>query len=71
MCGFNLKPRERLHILLNNGTRDFQNSPPFEISACFYVTITDNFERSHYFNFATSFLENENPFLKTELPFFS
>ena len=57
--------------LLKSGTRDFQYSPPFERSACFYVTISGNFERFHCFNFETDFLENENPFQKTELPFFS
>ena len=33
--GFILKPTERAYILLKNGTRDFQNSPPFERSAWF------------------------------------
>ena len=28
--------------------RDFQNSPPFKRSACFYVTISAIFERSQY-----------------------
>ena len=43
-------------------TRDFQNSPPLERFACFYVTINENFERFQSFNFETDFLENENPF---------
>ena len=42
--GFILKPTERAQVLLKNGTRHFQNSPPFERSACFYVTITGNFK---------------------------
>ena len=50
---------------------DFQNSPPFERSACFYVTIMGNFERFQYFNFETNFLENENLFQKTGVLFFS
>ena len=50
---------------------DFQNSPPFERSACFYVTISENFEHFQYFNFEADFLENENFFQKTGLPFFS
>ena len=33
---FVLKPTERAQLLLKNGTRDFQNSPPFQISACFF-----------------------------------
>ena len=57
-----------------NGTRDFQNSPPLERSASFYVTISENFERFQYFNFKTDFLENENLRLKmhhfhTKLPY--
>ena len=43
-----------------NGTRDFQNSPPFARLTCFYVTISRNFERFQYFNFETAFLDNEN-----------
>ena len=39
---------------------DFQNSPLFERSACFYVTITGNFERFQYFNFEKNFLIREN-----------
>ena len=50
---------------------DFQNSPPFEKSACFYVTMAGNFERFQYFNFETNFLENENLFQKTGVLFFS
>ena len=50
---------------------DFQNSPPFERSACFYVTINGNFKHFQYFNFETDFLENENIFKKTGAPFFS
>ena len=40
---FILKPTERAQVLLKSGTRDFLNSPPFERSACFYVTISENF----------------------------
>ena len=49
--GFVIKPTERAYVLLKNGTRDFQNSPPFARSTCFYVTISRNFERFQYFNF--------------------
>ena len=41
---FILKSTERAKILLKNGTRDFQNDPPFERSACFYGTISESFE---------------------------
>ena len=39
-----------------SATRDFQNSPPFERLACFYVTVTGDFQRFQYFNTETSFL---------------
>ena len=54
-----------------NGTMDFQNSPPFERSACFYVIISESFKRFQYFNIETNFLENKNLFQKTGVPFFS
>ena len=43
--GFILKPTERAYVDLKNDARNFQNSPPFERLACFYVTISGNFER--------------------------
>ena len=48
---------------------DFQNSLPFEKSACLYVAVTGNFKRFQYFNFETDFLENENLFQKLEYRF--
>ena len=48
---------------------DFQNSPPFERSACFYITISESFKLFQYFSFETNFLENENLFQKTGVPF--
>ena len=69
--GFILRLTERAWVLLKNGTRDFQNTPPFERSTCFYVTISENFKRFQYFNFETDFLENENLFQTTGVPFFS
>ena len=48
---------------------DFQNSPPFERSASFYVTISGNIERFQYLNFETDFLENEKLFQKTRYRF--
>ena len=38
-----LKQTERAYVLLKNGTREFQNSPPLKRSVCFYVTISGNF----------------------------
>ena len=46
-------------------TMDFQNSPLFERSACFYVVISENFEHFQYFNFDTDFLEHEIFFQQT------
>ena len=48
-----------------------QNSPPFERLACFYVTISGNFERFQYLNFETDYLENENLFQNTGVLVFS
>ena len=62
--GFISKPTERAQVFLKNSTMDFQNSPLFERSACFYVTITGNVERFQYFNFETHFLIRENFFQK-------
>ena len=50
---------------------DFQNSPPFERSACFYVKTNESFKRFQYINFETNFLENENLFQKTAVLLFS
>ena len=69
--GFILKPPKRAQIPLKNGTRDFQNSHPFERSVCFYVKIWKHFERFQYLNFETDFPENENRFQQTEVQLFS
>ena len=74
--GFCLNTRKRFFLEVNigsskNGTRDFQNSLPFERSAWFYVTITGNFERFQYFNFSARVLGNESLFQKIGVPFFS
>ena len=53
----NTGKRSFLEVSSKNGTREFQNSPPFERLACFYVTISENFERFQYFNFETDFLD--------------
>ena len=47
---------------------EFQNSPPFERLACF--GFSGNIEQFQYFIFETQFLENENLFQKTGVPFF-
>ena len=56
---------------LKNYTKDFQNSPSFVKSACFYVTICGNIERFQYLNFETNFLQNEKLFQETGVPFSS
>ena len=58
-------------MLLKNGTKDFQNSPPFERLACFYVKISEIFKRFQYFNFETNFPENESLFQKIGVKNFS
>ena len=52
------------------GTRGFQNSPPYERSACFYGTISESFKRFQYINFNSSFLENKHLFQNIRVPFF-
>ena len=47
---------------------EFQISPPFERSTCF--GFRGNIEQVQYFIFETQFLENENIFQKTGVPFF-
>ena len=42
--GLILKSTELAYVLLKNSTRDFQISNLFKRSACFYVTISGNFE---------------------------
>ena len=56
-------------VLLKSGIRNFQNSPSFGRTACFYGKISGNFKRFQYFNFETDFLENENLFQKIGVPF--
>ena len=45
LIGFILKPTERAQVLLKNSARDFENSSPFERSACFYVRTSGNLQR--------------------------
>ena len=51
-------------VLLKNGTRDFENSPPFERFACFFVRITGKFQRFQYFNLKQFFWKKAKPFPK-------
>ena len=48
------------------GTRDFNNSFPFERSACFYVIISGNFQGFHYCNFEINFWKTKTFFEKLE-----
>ena len=64
-----LRPTERVQVHLKNCTKDFQNNPSLERSACFYKTISEKFEHFRYFIFETDFLENENIFQKTGVLF--
>ena len=47
-----------IYVPLKNGIRDFYNSFPFKKLACFYMTITGDFERFQYLNFEIKFLKN-------------
>ena len=69
--GFISKPIEKAYVLLQDGTRNYLNSLPFEI-ACFYVTITRNFECFQYFNFffKKKKMKNKDFFQKTAGLFF-
>ena len=64
-----LKPTETAYVFLKSGSRDFQNNPPFERWSCFYVKITENFERFQYFNFQINFLKNKTLFKNLEYRF--
>ena len=64
--GLILKLTKRAQALLKSSNRDFQNSAPFERSACFYVTSSGNFVSFQYFNFETNFQENKTLFQITE-----
>ena len=61
---FDLKPIERAYVPLKNG---------IERSACFYMTVSGNFERLQYviYNFEKDIQENENLFQKTGVPLYS
>ena len=56
---FHFKANRKSISSSKNGTRDFQNNPRFERLACFYVTLSGNFER----------LQTKNYFKKLECRF--
>ena len=58
---FHFKAKEKAYVLLKSSTRDFQKSPPFERSVCFYEIISRNFE--------TNFMETRTFFKKLEYYF--
>ena len=68
---FHFKANRKSMGSSKSGTRDFQNSPPFERSVGFYVTISESLKRFQYFNFETNFLENKNLFQKPGVLLFS
>ena len=61
---FIFKPTEKIKAPLKNSSRDFKNKRQFKRSTYFYMTITGDFKRFHYFNFNINFLEKQKPFLK-------
>ena len=65
---FHFKSNRKSIDSSKNGTSDFQNSLPFERSACFYLRITENFERFQYFYFEKrqSFSRNQSTTFQLE-----
>ena len=63
--GFILKSTKKAQVLQKDGSRDFQNSIPFERSACRYVKLL---EIMNVFNTSTL---KENFLQKPAVPFFS
>ena len=53
-------------VLLKNGTRDFQNSSPFDRLACFYVTFSGNFKRFKALTLQQIFWKTKTFFKKPE-----
>ena len=66
---FILKAPERAQIFLKNGTRDFKNSSRFARQACFYVTISRNFERLQYLTLKQIFWKTKTFFKKLSAVF--
>ena len=56
----------RTKVLLKNGTRDFQNSSPFDRLACFYVTFSGNFKRFKALTLQQIFCKTKTFFKKPE-----
>ena len=48
---------------------DFQNSPPYERSACFYLTISESFKRSNTLTLIQTFWKAKTLFKKLEYLF--
>ena len=48
---------------------DFQNSPPYERSACFYLTISESFKRSNTLTLIQTFWKAKTFFKKLEYRF--
>ena len=61
---FHFKVNRKAQVLLKTGTRH-----PFKRSACFHVTISENFKSFLYFNFETDFLEKQILSIKMEYRF--
>ena len=66
---FILKPTERALVLLKTGTMDFQNSPPFERSVCFYVKISESFKHFNTLTLKQIFWKMKTFFKKLEYCF--
>ena len=68
--GFILKPTKRASVFLKNGTRDFLNSPLFERSAYFYVTISGILNVFNTLILNQIFWKTKTFFQKSGVPFF-
>ena len=65
---FHFKTNRKSIDSSKNSTRDFQNSPPFERSVCFYVTISGNFEPFEYLTWKQIFWKTKT-FFKNKLEY--
>ena len=61
---FHFQANRKKIVSPKNDARDFQNNPPYERLACFYVTTTGNFERCQLINFEAIFFWKTNTFFK-------
>ena len=64
-----LKPTEKTEVILKNSAIDFENTPLFESSACFYVTICENLNASNALTLEQNFGKMKSFFKNLEYCF--